>query len=260
MTVITLTTDFGMDDWFVGTIKGVILRLAPEARIVDLTHEIPAGSLRAGAFALMAGYSFFAKGTIHVAVVDPGVGSGRRAIAVQTARYYFIGPDNGVLSFALRHEKIVAVRELANDALFLKPVSRTFHGRDLFAPVAARLARGLAFAKLGPPVQDPVRLPWPELRSDRNGIAGEVVHVDRFGNLITNIDAEMVRSLPWATPAVVVKGRRLCAVAECYAAVPAGDAVAVVGSSGLLEIAVHRGSAATQLGLTVGSPIKLRAD
>src|SRR5262245_4734331 len=143
MHVITLTTDFGTRDWFAGTMKGVILGINPRATIVDLTHGIPAGDVRTGAFALAAGYRFFPKGTVHVAVVDPGVGGKRGALAVQTANYFFVGPDNGVLSFALRDEKIKAIYRLENRELFMKAVSHTFHGRDVFAPVAAYLSRGI---------------------------------------------------------------------------------------------------------------------
>src|SRR5439155_1715804 len=147
MTMLTLTTDFGLSDWFVGTMKGVILSLEPRAQVADITHAIPAGDIRAGAFALAVSYKFFPKKTVHVAVVDPGVGGPRRAIAVQTADYFFVGPDNGVLSLALMGEKIVAVHRLTNGTLFLQPVSQTFHGRDVFAPVATRLGQGLPIQK-----------------------------------------------------------------------------------------------------------------
>lgn len=137
MNIITLTTDFGLADWFVGSMKGVILGINPQARIVDITHDVPAGDIRAGAFALLASYRCFPRNTVHVAVVDPGVGSERAAIAVRTEEYFFVGPDNGVLSFALAHENVQEVRHLQNEMLFRTPVSNTFHGRDIFAPVAA---------------------------------------------------------------------------------------------------------------------------
>jgi S-adenosylmethionine hydrolase len=186
--IITLTTDFGTHDWFVGTMKGVILGIAPRAAIVDLTHEIPAGDIRAGAFALAAGFRFFPKGTVHVAVVDPGVGGARKAIAVQTSNYLFVGPDNGVLSLALAREKIKSVHSLGNANYFLRPISHTFHGRDIFAPVAAHLSRGTPMHKFGPARKDFIRLPWPQPRVRRGCIEGEVVFIDRFGNAITNIE------------------------------------------------------------------------
>src|SRR5215470_12088098 len=133
--IISLTTDFGSKDWFVGTMKGVILRINPNAKIVDISHEIPAGDIRAGAFALLASYRFFEKGAVHVAVIDPGVGSSRRAIAVQTANCFFVGPDNGVLTWLLRNEKIRAIHALENQEYFLDSISQTFHGRDVFAPI-----------------------------------------------------------------------------------------------------------------------------
>lgn len=258
MQIITLTTDFGTQDWFVGTMKGVILNIAPDARIVDLTHGIAAGDIRAGAFALAAGCRFFPHGTVHVAVVDPGVGSARSAIAVQTANYFFVGPDNGVLSLALAREKIKAIRRLTNEKYFLRPVSRTFHGRDIFAPIAAHLSRGVAVGKLGPARKDLVMLPWPEPQTRGNRVAGEVVFLDRFGNAITNLENSLLRS---PAGGAIYAGRKHCApVKPFYQSVPPGAAVAVPGSSGFLEIAINGGSAAERLGLRVGDRVSLRRD
>jgi S-adenosylmethionine hydrolase len=256
---ITLTTDFGTRDWFVGTMKGVILAIQPHASIVDVTHEIADGEIRAGAFVLMASYHFFTKGTVHVAVIDPGVGSQRRAIAVQTAKYFFIGPDNGVLSCALIREKIRSIHALENEKYFLKPVSRTFHGRDVFAPVAAHLSRGVAIQKFGPRLKDFVKLDWPRLRFSDGKVEGEIVHVDRFGNLITNIDAERLRVFGDKPCEVLAKRKRLCSIAPFYGAVRIGRPLAVLGSTGMLEIAVNGGSAADKFRLRVGDAISLRA-
>ena len=256
MRVITLTTDFGSQDWFVGTMKGVILGINPKAHWVDITHEIPAGDIRAGAFALMASYRFFPKGTIHVAVVDPGVGSERHAIAVDTANYVFVGPDNGVLSFALKNEEIKDVRRLQNERYFLKPLSHTFHGRDVFAPVAAHLSRSVALSKLGPKQGDIINLAWPDPKISRNRISGEVVYVDRFGNAITNIANMCVASFKDAE--VFIAGKSVCRVKPFYQSVPAGEPVAVPGSSGLLEIAINGGSVATSLALKIGTVISLK--
>lgn len=260
MNIITLTTDFATHDWFVGTMKGVILGIAPHATIVDITHEIPPGDIRAGAFALAASHRFFPKGTVHVAVVDPGVGSERRALAVQTANCFFVGPDNGVLSLALAREKIKSIRHLSNDAFFLKPVSRTFHGRDIFAPVAAHLSRGVAIKKLGPRLEDFVKLDWPRLRFRDGKIEGEIVRVDRFGNLITNIDAENLRVFGDKPCEVFAKRKRLCPIAPFYGAVRVGRPLAVLGSTGFLEIAINGASAADKFRLRVGDAISLRAD
>jgi S-adenosylmethionine hydrolase len=256
--VITLTTDFGVRDWFVGTMKGVMLRLNPKATIVDLTHEIPPGDIRSGAFALAACYSFFPKGTIHVAVVDPGVGSKRKAIAVRTANYSFVGPDNGLLSWALAREKIKAVHSLQNGAYFLPEVSGTFHGRDIFAPVAAHLSRGLPNQKLGPRLEDFVRLDWPETRHSRGAVQDEIVYIDRFGNAITNLDAAALRSLRHDDVRLFRRGKPLCLVAEFYQAVSPGEAVAVPGSSGFLEIAINGGNAARRLRLRPGDTVTVR--
>jgi len=258
LSIITLTTDFGTHDWFVGTMKGVVLGINSRVRLVDLCHEIPPGDIRAGAFALRASYRFFPAGTIHLVVVDPGVGSARKAIAAKTGRYCFIGPDNGVLSWALTQEKIVAVHELRNAAFFLRPVSRTFHGRDVFAPAAAHVSRGVPLRKLGPEVHDFVRLPWPEARQEEGCVKGEVVYVDRFGNAITNIDAGELEVLGSTELEVLRRKKSICSVADSYGSVPAGKAVAVLGSSGFLEIAVNRGNASTELGLQVGTAIAVQ--
>lgn len=258
MRIITLTTDFGLEDWFVGTMKGVIATIDPKLTVVDNTHAVGSGDIRAGAFALSASYKYFPKGTVHVAIVDPGVGSKRPAIAIRTERYFFVGPDNGVLSFALRNEKIKAVRALENETYFLKPVSQTFHGRDVFAPVAAHLARGVSIAMFGPAIANFVRLDWPEPKLLGKSIEGEVIYVDKFGNAITNVPAATLTSLG-AERCEIHKGRkRMCAIGTHYQSVPIGRAVAVPGSSGYLEIAVNSGNASAILGLNPGDCLTVR--
>jgi S-adenosylmethionine hydrolase len=256
---ISLTTDFGTRDWFVGTMKGIILGIAPQAIVVDLTHEVSPGDICGGAFALAAGCQFFPKRTVHLAVADPGVGSVRKAIAVQTADYFFVGPDNGVLSFALARERINAIHQLANDEFFRPSVSRTFHGRDVFAPVAAHLSRGVAIEKLGPALTDFVRLDWPQPEVRAGVVRGEVVYVDRFGNLITNLDAASVAGFGAKPCEVFARRKRLCPVAPFYGAVDVGRPLAVVGSTGFLEIAVNGASAADKFGMGVGVQISVRA-
>lgn len=259
MNIVTLTTDFGLANAFVGTMKGVILARAPRATIVDLTHGVAPGDIRAGAFALLAGCRYFPNGTVHVAVVDPGVGGPRRAIAVRTRDYCFLGPDNGVLSWALARETVRSVRQIANARLWLQPVSRTFHGRDVFAPVAAHLARGGSFHRVGPELADYARLPWPAWRETGGKVTGEVLVVDRFGNAITNIP-EVGLPAGMFSGLVCVGRRRWCRLGTYYAAVPPGQAVALFGSSGFLEIAVNGGSAAARFGLRAGSRVTLRRD
>ena len=269
MHIITLITDFGTRDWFVGTMRGVVLGINPRAVITDITHEIPPGDIRAGAFSLMAAYRYFPRGTVHLAVVDPGVGSGRRAIAVQTPNYVFVGPDNGVLSRALARESIKSIRQLENPRYFLKGISRTFHGRDIFAPVAAHLTRGLLPKLLGRELKDYVRLPWREPKesartvSARVGsrpteIRGEIVHIDRFGNAITNIRAELVPAARKVICEVLGQRKIRCALAAFYAAVPTRSPIALVSSSGFLEVAVNGGSAAERFGLAIGDAVNVQ--
>jgi S-adenosyl-L-methionine hydrolase (adenosine-forming) len=242
--------------------KGVILSINPDGRVVDLTHGIPAGDIRAGAFALMAGYKFFPAGTIHVAVIDPGVGSARAAIVVETHQYIFIGPDNGVLSFTLKNETIRTVRRIENHALFAGPLSRTFHGRDLFAPVAAHLSTGVPLGKVGPKVSSFVELDFPSVAIRENGMSGEVIYIDAFGNALTNIPESLRRDIPALLHnlTVMLPSRRMVPVRDCYQSVPKGKAVAVFGSTGFLEIAVNGGTAARSLRLKIGSRIWIRSN
>lgn len=258
MSIITLTTDFGTRDCFVGAMKGVILGIKPDAIIVDLVHDVSGGDIRSGAFSLMGSYSLFTKGTVHVAVIDPGVGSSRHALAVQTANYFFVGPDNGVLSFALAREKIKSVHSLENEDYFLKPVSRTFHGRDIFAPVAAHLSSGVPIEKLGPVADGFIKIAWPQVRTSRGRIEGEVIYVDRFGNLITNIGAEDLRILGDKPCEVFAGNKRVCPIAPFYGAVAVGRPLGLVGSTGFLEIAINGASAAEKFRLGVGRNVDVR--
>jgi len=237
--------------------KGVIHGINSRTTIVDITHDVPPGELNAGAFALVNSYRFFPKRTIHVAVVDPGVGGKRKAIAVQTSNYFFIGPDNGVLSWALGKEKIKGIRSLENERYFLKPISRTFHGRDIFSSVAAHLSCGVRMEKLGPALKEIVQLHWPQPKRMRNGLEGAVVYVDRFGNAITNLDAALIARGKQDKAEIFIGSKRLCVISDSYESVPAGHAVAVLGSTGCLEIAVNGGSAAQQLKLRRGDAVLL---
>lgn len=254
--VITLTTDFGTADHYVGAVKGVILSIAPDAVLVDLTHQVPPQDVCAGSYALRSAAREFPAGTVHLAVVDPGVGGARRAVAVRGLGYLWVGPDNGLFTHVLA-DAGSEVRELRHPGIARKEVSSTFHGRDLFAPAAAHLAAGFPFADSGPVVEDPVLLSEAQPQRTGSGIAGEILHVDGFGNLITNVPAELLAALG-ARPRVRLADRAAVeGLAAAYADVSPGALVALIGSGGLLEIGVNGGSAATALGLGRGDPITI---
>jgi S-adenosylmethionine hydrolase len=236
--------------------KGVILSLVPPARLVDITHHVERHQVAEGVFALEAAAPRFPPGTIHLAVVDPGVGTARRAIAVASGGHLFVGPDNGLLTAAFRTPGWRAW-ELTAPEYRLPVVSRTFHGRDIFAPAAAHLALGVDPARLGPPVVDPVRLEWPEPRAVGTALAGTVIHVDRFGNVITSLEAEGLAGLPGRGAAVVRIGGRSLPVVGTYADLEAGSLGALVGSRGRLEVVVRDGSAAARLGIARGAPVRV---
>ncbi len=256
--LITLLTDFGIQDAYVGVMKGVILSVNPAARIVDLTHEVPPQDVIKGAFLLRSAAAYFPDGTVHVAVVDPGVGTERRPVVVVTKRAFLVGPDNGLLTPSAAVLGVREVRRLEQSEFFRHPVSQTFHGRDVFAPVAAHLAAGVSPDRLGPiaPALQPLCLPEP--RRECGAIHGEVLYVDRFGNLITNVPAAQLAAYPPSAVCVSIAGVSIAAIASSYAAVPRGAPLAVIGSAGLLEIAVRDGNAAEELGAGVGTPITVR--
>lgn len=248
--LITLTTDFGTRDSYTAQVKGVLLRRGPpDLRILDLGHEIGAQNVREGAFFLRSVVPAFPAGTIHLAVVDPGVGSARRAIAAQASGQLLVGPDNGLFGFVLG--PAARVHQIALDAR-AAPAS-TFHARDVFAPAAARLACGEALAALGPQILDPVLLAWPAPHLRAAAVHGEIVHVDRFGNLISNIERAHLPSAAHAR--VALSGRALGEIRDHYAEAAAGGLLALFGSDGLLEIAVRDGSAAAVTGASLGSEV-----
>ena len=257
--IITLTTDFGLHDPFVGIMKGVILSICPSARLVDLTHDVEPQNILGGALALEAGWPYFPEGTVHLAVVDPGVGSARRALAVRARGHYLVGPDNGLLTPALMDAGWRAVALTAPEYR-LAEVSRTFHGRDVFAPAAAYLAAGVPLERLGPAVTDPVRRPIPRSRLEDGALIGEVLAVDRFGNLLTSIEAAQLVGLPGGRPvAVEVAGRAVVGPVEVYADGADVRPTAIVGSTGRVEIFVRGGRADQVLGVGRGAPVRVRA-
>jgi S-adenosyl-L-methionine hydrolase (adenosine-forming) len=257
--LITLLTDFGTRDAYVGSLKGVILSLNPEARLVDLSHEVDPQDIRAGAFMLAEAAAYFPPGTIHLAVVDPGVGSRRRALAGRCRGHYWVGPDNGLFHLIFNRAPDLAMVSLENPVYFRPQVSATFHGRDIFAPVAAHLSLGVDLDDFGPRVTDPVSLAFPEPNFGPEGITGEIISVDRFGNLISNIPAGVV------TSQLGVRGWRLQAgplglkgLARTYADAAPGEFLALAGSHGFVEIACAMDNAAHRLQAGMGLAVSIR--
>ncbi len=257
--LITLTTDFGYKDPFVGIMKGVILGINPDARIVDLSHGIAPQDIRGAALVLNHAAPFFPAGTIHVAVVDPGVGTERRAILIESEGSFFVGPDNGVLSLAVRNKTINNIVVLANKSYHLKPKSATFHGRDVFAPVAAHLSLGAPARNFGPTVKNYARLDWPEVIKTEDGIRGEIIYIDHFGNLITNVHERDLKSLSGRRIAVSLAEVTIHGLASNYAGAEKGDYAALINSWGLLEISCFNGRAHLRSGADVGDPVHVRA-
>lgn len=259
-TVITLTTDFGLRDRYVGVMKGVILSINPACAIVDITHAVAPRDIAAGAFALESACPYFPAGAIHVGVVDPGVGSSRRALVVETDRCFFVGPDNGLFSFALSAPGLKSVFELTSPEFFLPEVSATFHGRDIFAPVAAHLSTGVRPEQMGRSIDDPVMLPQaaPVMRG-AGVLEGCIVHIDRFGNLITNVARDMLKGfVQEAEIRAAVKGCAVTKIRATYAAAQEGEPFCIIGSSGRLEVSVKNSSAAACTGACRGDRIVLK--
>jgi len=256
MSIITLTTDFGTKDSYVASMKGAILGINPRVMLVDGGHEIQHGNVREAAFLLESFYPYFPKGTIHVIVVDPGVGGGRKLLCLRTRTAFFLAPDNGVLTAVIRKERNYTLREVSNPRFFLNPVSATFHGRDKLAPAAAHLSKHAVFTQLGPRLKNCAVISWPEPRVGRNQVAGEVIHVDHFGNLITNIEK---KDLAKMGPDEVFLGK--CKIKHWgthYAGGKPGALLGLVGSGGRVEIGLPNGSAALQAKAGIGERVVLK--
>ncbi len=254
--VITLMTDFGTSDHYVGVMKGVILNINPHAQIVDITHTIPPQDIHGAAILIDTAYRYFPSGTIHLIVVDPGVGSHRRAIICQTETARFICPDNGILTHIIHNEKYIRTVSVENSSYFLPQVSNTFHGRDIFAPVAAHLSRGVSMDKLGNPITDPVQFPIPKPKVTNGVIVGHIIWIDTFGNLVTNISHDMLESWTGQAGVVIHAGNaKIAHLNHSYAESPVGETLAIIGSSNRLEISINQGDAARVLGLKRGDAI-----
>ncbi len=252
--VITLLTDFGTADYFVGAVKGAILSVNPLAVIADITHEVPPQHLEAAAFTLLAAYKTFPVGTIHVAVVDPGVGSARRPIIVSAGEQFFVGPDNGIFTYIYDREPAYQTFHVTAEKYFRQPTSTTFHGRDIFAPVAAALSKGVKPRAFGPAITDEVRLEgslMPVVQKNGN-VEGRIIHIDRFGNCVTNITRDILKD-EHAT--LLVKEKPIQSFRSFYGEDSGVELFAIWGSAGFLEIAVNGGSAALTLGAKRGEAV-----
>jgi S-adenosylmethionine hydrolase len=259
--LITLTTDFGLNDHFVGTVKGVILDIVPEAEIVDICHAVQAFDVLDGALTIAQAYSYFPNGTVHMVIVDPGVGTARRPILLSTGRHYFVAPDNGVLSLVYGREERLQVRHIDAEHYYRQPVSNTFHARDIFAPVAAYLAKGVETAKFGEEVTDFVRFNAPKPKPvDAQTLRGVVLKVDRFGNMVTNITPQDVPALFQAEPPafkIRVGKHEITEIHANYAGGTPNEVFGILGSMGYLEIAANRASAAQIIGTGKGSEVSI---
>lgn len=257
--VIALITDFGDEDFFVGSLKGVITTINPAAKIIDITHHIPSFSVFAGSFVLYAAFEYFPARTIFLSVVDPGVGSRRPILLVQTEDYFFVAPDNGILTLVLEKSRPLLIRHVTHRKYFLSPSSQTFEARDRMAPVAGWISKGVPPQNFGPPAKDIERLAVHPPRKQKGRIIGTILYVDKFGNLITNIPGKMVMTrAPGRSPgrvALDVHETRITSCKACYSGVPAGKLLFLTGSLGLIEIAAREGSAAEIIGAEPGEDV-----
>ncbi len=252
--IITLTTDFGNKDGYAGAVKGVLLKINPHLKITDITHEISPFNILEGALVLNSFYQFYPRGTIHLVVVDPGVGSKRKGILLQTDNYFFIGPDNGIFSLVYEKEKIRQVVDLTSSRYFLQKTSSTFHARDIFAPVSAYLSLGVRLEEFGSSSREcyKFKLPRPQYRGNR--LEGEIIHIDRFGNLVSNISSEL---LPAERVQVRIGQRKIKGLNRFYAEKKKGELTVLIGSTNFLEIAVNQGDAQRLLKAKIGDKITI---
>ena len=257
--IITLTTDYGTNDHLVGTMKGVILKINPDVTIVDITHNVTPYDLLDGALAIGSAYSYFPPKTVHVVVVDPGVGTERRPLLASVQSQYFVAPDNGVLSMIFEREDNVVVRHANVEHYYLSPLSNTFHGRDVFAPVAAWLTKGWQTASMGEEITDYKKFSMPKPKEAEGGLKGVVLRVDAFGNLITNFRAEHIPASAHENGnfSLQVGTHEVKKLVDTFARGAAGEPIAYIGSTGFIEIGVNKGSAARTLSLGRGTPVVL---
>lgn len=249
---VALLSDFGTNDPFVGLMKGVLLSRAPNLTLIDITHQVPPQDVQTAAFYLMTAIPYMPKGTLFMTVVDPTVGTGRGIVWAKTENYQFIAPDNGLVSWVEQKEPIVEARFISNSSLFMESISSTFHGRDIMAPVAAAIAKGLPEKKIGPVFGEYRRLPFPKPVRAGNRVTGQVIAIDHFGNVVTNIRRDLLS----ARGVYSVAGRMLKDLKLTYASVPEGEPLAVIGSFGFLEFSVRNGNFARTFDVKIGAPVE----
>jgi S-adenosylmethionine hydrolase len=255
--LITLTTDFGLQDHYVSAMKAVMLGISPNARFVDVSHEIPAQDIMAGAWVVRNSAFLYPPGTVHLVVVDPGVGTSRHAVALKIKDQYFVGPDNGIFSLFFDEFEYEAYK-LNNSAYWRESISNTFHGRDIFAPVAAHLSNGVSLEEVGEPIEELVTYHWAVPIADRDGLQGWVVHIDRFGNLITNISHDLIKDhLKKRSVKIYVGNTMLEKIVTTFGDVEEGEPAAFIGSSGMLEIGINKGNASRMLSVDKGAQISI---
>lgn len=254
--IVTLTTDFSTSDAYVGMMRGVILSVAPDVMVVDLAHDISPHDVFQAAFVLESAYCYFPEGTVHMVIVDPGVGSARRRLAMACGKYRFVGPDNGVFTYLIRKEGLSECVEISEVAAREPGRGVTFEGRDIFAPVAAKLAMGAPLSEIGPTVEKPVELSIPRPRVTETAVEGRVIYIDHFGNCITNIEAADVAPMGDKVTASV-GGTPIGQLQSAYSDVRVGDALALINSLDHLELAVNQGNLAKELNLQVGTPVRV---
>jgi len=256
-TIITLTTDFGLKDHYVSVLKAKMLRIAPAAMLVDISHEIPPQDVMAGAWVLRNAASSFPEGSVHLVVVDPGVGTDRRPVVVEFGGRLFVGPDNGIFSL-LAEEMNYRAWQINRPDLYGELLSTTFHGRDLFAPIAAHLAIGMKPQEVGEPVSELVTYRWARPIADGAGIQGWVVHIDRFGNLVSNIPSDLIRDAVGTQRVKIYVGNTILQrISRTFGSVEDGDPVAYIGSADMLEVAINKGDASQMLGVQKGAQISI---
>jgi len=257
--IITLTTDFGLKDPYVAEMKAVILSISPKTKIVDITHKIEKFNIKMGAYTLAAACPYFPEDTIHVAVIDPGVGTKRKAILIQTRNSYFIGPDNGILALAAKSQGIKHIYRIENLKFMLPKISNTFHGRDVFAPAAAYLANGTSPSEFGPEIPEIVMPTFAKITKTKTTLTGEIIHIDGFGNIITNLreeDCELMGTKK--TVKLKLKNTRLkLKLCKAYSEVKAQQPLAIIGSHNFLEISMNQGNAAENFQTRAGDKVRL---